>query len=164
MDILDINNRDNARPLLSNIPRETRSLPSMIMFLVTSKGLLLLTLNFVMVYIYFVAAWKVCRENQKIVFKVTTPPKKKKKETKMEEPLPSPSINRIESQSTVESQPREVAIEKTNTKKATKTKEETELSEIQIPRFKYQKQPSQEIIPLPSPPSFKNKRNQKTKF
>jgi FtsZ-interacting cell division protein ZipA len=221
MEMLEVTNpADNGvKDLFSNLSQTTRSLPSMVIFLAASKTLLLLTFNCALVYVYFVAAWKVCRENQKVILKVTTLKKSKNKENKnkLSQPVEGSAIHRIESSTTpANNQPKVKKTEKVKNKKevsnerdetelptiykietptlpppevpesetttsnnvdkAKKEKKvkpakidaprhETELPEsIQLPRITYQKQPSQEEIPLPIPPSFNNKRNQKTKF
>lgn len=225
IDILEITNSDQTiEDEIATIPKNTRSLPSMIIFIATSKVLLLLTFNFALIYIYFVAAWKVCRENQKTVFKVTTTQKSKKKDKKVrdaQQPVNGTTIHRVESSTSSElNQPKVAVVKKTNKvekeknkkkiandaqrdetelqtiheyetsstleakqpkptpiNKVEKVKKEknyklandaprdvTELPEIQLPRITYQRQPSQEEIPLPPPPSFYNKRNLKTKF
>lgn len=273
IEIMQITNIDTGalRTEIENIPNETRSLPSLIMFLISSKVLVLLTINFMIIYVYFVAAWKVCRENQQVIFAVTKPQKNYKKENKtvaarqaatsvrrvgsaaatppeiitigkteksqkLKTETPQPSVipvQRVESfdetppkvaligrmgktqiapqpatisvqsitetppdvttfhrmgktqlapqpatissiervESIAETQPKISTIggmEKTQKAKPKVVEvariDESEMTEIQLPRIRYQRQPSREIIPLPSPPSFKNRRNEKTKI
>lgn len=156
----------------AGIANDVRSLPSLIMFLISSKVLVLLTINFVIIYVYFAAAWKICKQNQQVVFRIPTTQnkKKEKKEKKTEVPQPAGiSIQRVES--TAETQPKVAKIGKMEKTKKEKPKvvevariDESEMTEIQLPRIKYQRQPSREEIPLPSPPSFKNRRTEKTKI
>lgn len=222
LDVLEITNREvlTMEEDFAKISRDTRSLPSMIMFIATSKSLLLLTFNFAIVYVYVVASWKVCRENQKCVLKVTSLKKKdKKSEDSQQQPVHGSAIHRIENVATspeiseiksnktrnskeeynkttlhakrdetelptihqVEIKTSVVPVlqlpKPTKNNKVEKVKKQidnkyagdaprdlTELPEISFSRITYQKQPSQEEISLPPPPSFNNKRNKKTKF
>ncbi|KAG5678661.1 hypothetical protein PVAND_008316 [Polypedilum vanderplanki] len=97
MNILEIDNIDEFRQYFSQLSINTRSMPSMILFLVTSKVLLILTFNFALIYAYFTAAWKIVRENQKFSFQVKTVEKKIKKK----EPSPIMSIKSLNSDATI---------------------------------------------------------------
>ena len=74
VEMLQVNEGDPSDELkgeFREIDDQTRSIPPMIMFLGTSKVFLLLIFNVALIYIYYVAAWKVCRENRKVVLKIT---------------------------------------------------------------------------------------------
>ena len=67
---LEIDNLEYFRPFFAELPSNTRSLPSLLFFLISSKFVLLLTVNIAVIYSMFTAVWKVCRDNQKQVLKV----------------------------------------------------------------------------------------------
>lgn len=94
MTTLEIDNRDYFKPFFAELPANTRSLPSLLFFFITSKFVLLLTVNIAVIYSMFTAVWKVCRDNQKQVFKIHEISKKKA-------PSPVMSIRSIESMNEV---------------------------------------------------------------
>lgn len=67
MRMLEIQNQDQIRPILEQVPVSTRSLPSLIMFAAASKCLLFLALNIFLSFTFTPAAWKICKENEEIV-------------------------------------------------------------------------------------------------
>lgn len=77
LNILELSNASEMRPYFGQLSANTRSLPSIVFFLVASKFVLLLILNMALVYSLFTAVWKVCRDNQKQVLKVHTLSKRK---------------------------------------------------------------------------------------
>jgi hypothetical protein len=94
MTTLEITNRDEFSIEFREIPVNTRSLPSLLFFLISSKFVLLLTVNIAVIYSMFTAVWKVCRDNQKQVFKIHEISKQKA-------PSPVMSIRSIESMNEV---------------------------------------------------------------
>lgn len=87
---LEIDNEEYFRSFFAELPSNTRSLPSLLFFFISSKFVLLLTANIAVIYSMFTAVWKVCRDNQKQVFKIHEISKKKA-------PSPVMSIRSIES-------------------------------------------------------------------
>lgn len=78
MRILEIKNDYDFEEYFKLISASTRQLPSMLFFLVTSKFILVLILNITIIYTFYTAVWKVCRENQKQLFEVEKNSKIKK--------------------------------------------------------------------------------------
>ncbi|KAL7049443.1 hypothetical protein ACKWTF_003704 [Chironomus riparius] len=91
---LEIDNEEYFKPFFAELSSNTRSLPSLLFFLISSKFVLLLTVNIAVIYSMFIAVWKVCRDNQKQVFKIHEISKKKA-------PSPVMSIRSIESMNEV---------------------------------------------------------------
>ena len=94
MTTLEIDNREYFTQFFKEIPANTRSLPSLLFFFISSKFVILLTVNVAVIYSMFTAVWKVCRDNQKQVFKIHEISKKKA-------PSPVMSIRSIESMNEV---------------------------------------------------------------
>jgi hypothetical protein len=67
MRLLEIRNTDEIRPILELVPVTTRSLPSMMLFVATSKGVLFLVINFVVLFSFSKTSWRVCEENSKVL-------------------------------------------------------------------------------------------------
>lgn len=64
MSLLEIRNQDEIRPILEQVSVTNRSISSIIFFGGTSKSVLLLILNCVIVYLFTPAAWEICKQNQ----------------------------------------------------------------------------------------------------
>jgi hypothetical protein len=177
VDFFEIENSNEFVKEFEVLTGTERSLPSMIMFLITAKGLLLLTLNFAIIYSLFITSWKICRDNQKVILKIQKPKKIK--------PQPSPvmSVKSIASYDTLPKQ--KTQNSSTNTLEIYKSRnnndvsnnnntyiveEEIEMPELTIPRVSYERSsdaeyPSSHVVYQSSPPpSYNNKRNNKTHF
>lgn len=64
MRVLEIGNVDQIRPIFERVSFSTRVLPSLIMFAATSKSIILLVLNMIIVFNFPSASWRLCSENQ----------------------------------------------------------------------------------------------------
>lgn len=67
MRLMDIQNQDQIRPILEQVPFSTRSLPSLIMFAAASKCILLLIINIFIAFTFTPSVKQICKENEEIV-------------------------------------------------------------------------------------------------
>lgn len=80
MTLLEITNREDARPLIEQIPVEYRTLPSTVMLYVSLKGVAGLILNIVVLFFVTLTGWEVVDGNKRhaiqkfVVEKKSEPP------------------------------------------------------------------------------------------
>lgn len=79
MQLLEVENIDQMRPLFLNVTVAVRSGPSLIMFTGSSKIVIFLLLNIFFILIFPPAAWKVAEDNAQIILEAevkipTSPP------------------------------------------------------------------------------------------
>lgn len=159
MDILEITETETFAVYFRQLSANTRSMPSMLMLLASSKVLLILTFNFSVIYALCVASWRVCVESSKNVFVVHVSKKKNKRHS------PVMSIKSIRSNATtvvmdtpqLQQQPQQeqksevvttttqtdtykpTAITSENDDNSRRTSVNSSISELRLPRVPYEK-------------------------
>lgn len=104
MRILEIENTDQIRPILINVPIATRTVPSIILFAATSKVVLFLVLNIFIVFVFPKVAWLVARGNAGVIRTVRKVKQKKAVKT-VSESTPNVAVTVSQAEQTVDAPP-----------------------------------------------------------